>query len=114
MRYGADNSNRFNVEWGLFQCTIVKGDIGAARQIAADLFEHARRDPTQPYVDAHIANGMAAFNSGDFESARSFFEKGVSVSCAETDQPHFFTHGQNPGLFLPLLFDSSFMLSRIS
>jgi class 3 adenylate cyclase/tetratricopeptide (TPR) repeat protein len=95
----ADTSSRFNVEWGLFQCTIVKGDIAGARHIAAALFEHAERHPERPIVDAYLANGMVAFHLGDFEGAMGFFEKGVSVSCPETDQPHFFTHGQNPGLF---------------
>ena len=95
----ADTSNRFNVEWGLFQCTLVKGDIAGAGQLAAGLFEHAERHPDRPVVDAHLANGMVAFHCGDFERAASFFERGVSLSRPETDQPHFFTHGQNPGLF---------------
>jgi tetratricopeptide (TPR) repeat protein len=95
----ADNSNRFNVEWGLFQCTIVKRDIEAARQLAAGLFEHARRHPNVPLVDAYLANGMVAVNAGEFETARRFLEKGVCLSRPETDQPHFFAHGQNPGLF---------------
>jgi class 3 adenylate cyclase/tetratricopeptide (TPR) repeat protein len=95
----ADNINRFNVEWGLFQCTIVKRDIEAARQLAAGLFEHARRHPNIPVVDAYLANGMVALNAGEFETARRFLEKGVSLSRPETDQPHFFAHGQNPGLF---------------
>jgi len=95
----ADNSNRFNVEWSLFQCTIVKRDIEAARQLAAGLFEHARRHPDVPLVDAYLANGMVAVNAGEFETARRFLEQGVSLTRPETDQPHFFAHGQNPGLF---------------
>jgi tetratricopeptide (TPR) repeat protein len=95
----ADDSNRFNVEWALFQCTIVKRDIEAARQLAAGLFEHAKRHPDVPLVDAYLANGMVAVNAGEFETARRFLEKGVSLSRPETDQPHFFAHGQNPGLF---------------
>jgi predicted ATPase len=42
---------------------------------------------------------MVASLSGDFEGATRFLEKGVGLSRPETDQPHFFTHGQNPGLF---------------
>jgi class 3 adenylate cyclase/tetratricopeptide (TPR) repeat protein len=95
----ADTRNRFNVEWGLFQCTLVKGDIIGAGQIATDLFEHAKNHPDQPFVDAHLANGMVASLLGDFEAATSFLEKGVSLSRPKTDPPHFFTHGQNPGLF---------------
>jgi tetratricopeptide (TPR) repeat protein len=95
----ADTTSRFNVEWGLFQCTIVKGDIAGAHRLAAGLFRHAERHPDQPFVDAYLANGMVAHLFGDFEGATSFLEKGVELSRPETDQPHFFTHGQNPGLF---------------
>ena len=56
-----DFSNRFSVEWGLFQCTFVKGDIDGARAFAADLVEHAGHDPGAPLVDAYLANGMVAF-----------------------------------------------------
>jgi class 3 adenylate cyclase/tetratricopeptide (TPR) repeat protein len=95
----ADSSNRFSVEWGLFQCTIVKGDVLGAANIAAGLFEHARRHPHQPFVDAHLASGMVAFHLGHLEEARDRFEQGVMLSSPEDDEPHFFTHGQNPGLF---------------
>jgi class 3 adenylate cyclase/tetratricopeptide (TPR) repeat protein len=95
----ADSRNRFNVEWGLFQWTIVKGDVDRARELAMELLEHAGRHPDQPLVDAYLANGMVSFNAGDFEAAVRFLETGVGLSRPETDQPHFMTHGQNPGLF---------------
>jgi hypothetical protein len=79
----ADNIDRFNVEWALFQCTIVKRDIEAAGQLAAGLFEHAKRHPDVPLVDAYLANGMVAVNAGEFETARRFLERGVSLSCPE-------------------------------
>ncbi|HEX5470406.1 MAG TPA: hypothetical protein VFW73_00885, partial [Lacipirellulaceae bacterium] len=91
--------NRFNVEWGLFQCAIVKGDIAGARGLAAELLWHAEAHPDQPLVDAHLANGMAAFGAGDFEAAAGMFEAAAGLSNPEKDQPHFMTHGQNPGLF---------------
>ena len=94
-----DSSNWFNVEWGLFQCTIVKGDIVAARQLAASLFGRAELHPSQPLVDAYLASGMVSFHLGDLGEASHFFEKGADLSHPETDEPHFFTHGQNPGLF---------------
>ena len=94
-----DFSNRFSVEWGLFQCTLVKGDIDGARAFAADLLEHAERDPGRPLIDAHLANGMVAFNAGDFEAAMRFLEAGAELSRPETDEPRFLTHGQNAGLF---------------
>jgi tetratricopeptide (TPR) repeat protein len=95
---GSDEK-RFNVEWGLFQYVIVRSDFAAAHEIAAGLFEHAARHPARPLVDAYLANGMVAFVRGEFEQARELFEKGLDLSRPETDEPHFFTHGQNPGLF---------------
>jgi class 3 adenylate cyclase/predicted ATPase len=93
------SNNRFNVEWELFQCNLVKGNIESARQIASGLFEYADQHPDRPHVDAHIAGGMARFHSGDFEGAAVSFERGVALSHPETDEPHYFTHGQNPGCF---------------
>ena len=55
-----DTKNRFNVEWGLFQCTLVQRDIEGARRLAAGLFEHAERHPDRPLVDAWLASGMVA------------------------------------------------------
>jgi class 3 adenylate cyclase/tetratricopeptide (TPR) repeat protein len=95
---GSDEK-RFNVEWGLFQHSIVRADIDEAQRIAATLFDLAERHPDRPLVDAYLANGMVAFSRGDFERARELFEKGLELSNPETDEPHFLTHGQTPGLF---------------
>ncbi|HUK09363.1 MAG TPA: adenylate/guanylate cyclase domain-containing protein [Stellaceae bacterium] len=94
-----DSSRRFNIEWGLMQCNYVKGEMDATTDIVAGLFEHAQYHPDRPYVDAHLAEGMVQFQIGDFEAARRAFERGVALSRPETDHPHFFTHGQNPGTF---------------
>ena len=96
---GGDATSLFNVEWELFQCRIVRGDIDRALQIAGGLFEYASQHPHRPLVDAHLANGMARFHLGDFEGASAFFGQGVALTHPETDQPHYFTHGQNPGCF---------------
>jgi predicted ATPase/class 3 adenylate cyclase len=89
----------FNVEWGLFQHNIVRTDIDEARRIAARLLELAEPHPNGLLVDACLANGMVAFAFGEFERARELFEKGLALSHPEMDEPHFLTHGQNPGLF---------------
>jgi tetratricopeptide (TPR) repeat protein len=94
-----DFNDKFSVEWGLFQCTIVKGDIDGARAFAADLLEHAQHDPGQCLIDAYLANGMVAFIGGEFEAAMKFHEAGAELCRPETDQPRFLTHGQNAGLF---------------
>jgi predicted negative regulator of RcsB-dependent stress response len=94
-----DSSGRFNIEWGLLQCNYVKGEMEATCAIAAELFEHARLHPDRPFVDAYLAEGMVKFQLGDFDAARKSFEQGVALSRPEVDQPHFYTHGQNPGTF---------------
>jgi tetratricopeptide (TPR) repeat protein len=94
-----DTKNRFNVEWGLFQCTLVQRDIARAQRLAQGLFEHAERHPDRPLVDAWLAIGMVAQVSAEYAASRRFLETAVSLSRPETDAPHFFTHGQNPGLF---------------
>jgi class 3 adenylate cyclase/predicted negative regulator of RcsB-dependent stress response len=94
-----DSSRMFNILWGLMQSSYVKGETGAASSIVKDLFAHAAHHPDKPYVDAYLAEGMVSFQQGEFEAARRSFERGVASSNREADQPHFFTHGQNPGSF---------------
>ncbi len=94
-----DTKNRFNVEWGLFQCTLVQRDITGAQRLAEGLFEHAERDPNRPLVDAWLARGMVAQQTAEYGASKCFLETAVSLARPETDPPHFFSHGQNPGLF---------------
>ncbi len=94
-----DFANRFSVEWGLFQCVLVKGDLERARALAAALIELAKHETGPALVDAHLANGMAAFNAGEFDAAVKVLETAVALSRPKTDQPRFLTHGQNAGLF---------------
>src|SRR5260370_40562132 len=93
-----DVENQFSVEWGLFQCTIVKGDIEGSRTLATSLLDLAGEKPGPPQVDALLANGMVAFNAGEFEAAGRFFETGAARSQPDIDEPRFLTHGQNAGL----------------
>ena len=94
-----DRRNRFNVEWGLFQCTLVQCDLAGAQQLAEGLFEHAERHPDRPLVDAWLACGMVAQTTADYGASKRFLETAVNLSQPETDPPKFATHGQNPGLF---------------
>jgi len=94
-----DLGNRFSVDWGLFQCTFIKGDIDGARALAAELEVHAAHVPGEPLVDAYLAKGQVAFTTGEFEAAMKSFEAGAALCRPETDQPRFLTHGQNAGLF---------------
>jgi class 3 adenylate cyclase/tetratricopeptide (TPR) repeat protein len=96
--YG-DTRNRFNVEWGLFQCKLVQREIAGAQRLAEGLFEHAEHHPDRPLVDAWLASGMVAQVTANYAASKRFLENAVSLSRPETDPPHFFTHGQNPGLF---------------
>ena len=95
----ANFQNRFNVEWGLMQCNLVKGNLGRANKYAKSLLQHVDHHPDKPRVDVHLAEGMVRFHLGDFEGARVSFERGAALTVPARDQPHFFTHGQNPGTF---------------
>jgi class 3 adenylate cyclase/tetratricopeptide (TPR) repeat protein len=93
------NSNlRFNAEFGLMISNLVKGDLKSADEFAKPLFEHAEHHPNKPHVDAYLANGMVKMQQGRLQEARSLLEKGAKLACPEEDGPHFFTHGQNPGI----------------
>jgi len=94
-----DFDKRLDVEWGLMQCNLVKGDLGRANKYAIDLLQHADHHTHKPHVDAHLAEGMVKFHLGEFEAARTSFERGAALTVPARDQPHFFTHGQNPGAF---------------
>ena len=94
-----DLSKRFNVEWGLMQCNLVKGNVNAAHEIANTLFKYAADHRDGPLSDAHLASGHGELHLGDFTGARTALEKGAELNSAETDAQHYFTHGQNPGVF---------------
>jgi class 3 adenylate cyclase/tetratricopeptide (TPR) repeat protein len=94
-----EKSVRFNVEFGLMFSVFVKGDLERASGIAKELFEHAEYHPNQPYVDAFLANGMIRMHQGRLEESRDLLQRGIALADPERDQPHLFTHGQNPGVF---------------
>jgi predicted negative regulator of RcsB-dependent stress response len=94
-----DIGKRVSVDWGLFQCKFVAGDIERARGFAGDLHRLATQEPGEALVDAHLANGMVAFDAGEFAAAMASHESGARLCRPETDQPRFHTHGQNAGLF---------------
>jgi class 3 adenylate cyclase len=94
-----DFNTRFSVDWGLFQCTIVKGDVEGAQTRAAALLEQAGAEPSDARIDGYLAKGMAAFNAGEFVAAIEFHEIGAALCRPESDPPRFLTHGQNAGLF---------------
>ncbi|HEV3493519.1 MAG TPA: AAA family ATPase [Reyranella sp.] len=94
-----DIGKKVSVEWGLFQCSFVAGDIERARGFAAELHTLATQEPGEALVDAHLANGMVAFDAGEFAAAMASHESGARLCQPEIDQPRFHTHGQNAGLF---------------
>ena len=94
-----ETSVRFNVEFELMFSVFVRGDLERASELAGGLFEHAEHHLSKPFVDAFLANGMVAMHQGRFRESRELLEKGVALAHPETDQPSFFTHGQNPGVF---------------
>jgi class 3 adenylate cyclase/tetratricopeptide (TPR) repeat protein len=95
----ANVDRRFSIEWGLFQCYFVKGEMKATAEIADNLVELARANPDHALVDALLAGGMVQYQSGDLEGARKSLEAAVALARPEVDEPHVLTHGQNPGVF---------------
>lgn len=109
-----DAETKFSVEWSLFLCTFVKGDIEAARASAAGLLQLAGDKPGPHLVDALLANGMVANVAGDFTAACQFHQAGAELSRPDIDEPRFLTHGQNAGLFcLSYLARSQCLLGRL-
>ena len=94
-----DFNTRFSVDWGLFQCTIVKGDVEGAKRGAAALLAQAGSGSNEARIDGYLAMGMAAFCAGEFVPSIEFHETGAALCHPETDPPRFLTHGQNAGLF---------------
>ena len=94
-----DAATRFSVDFGLFQCTIVKGDVRAAQEWADGLLELAGPGPSEARIDGYLAKGIAAFCAGEFVPSIEYHELGAALCRPETDPPRFLTHGQNAGLF---------------
>ncbi len=91
---------QFKVEWALMQLFLVRGDLVKTSELSRSLFNHAEGSGDRGLLlDAHLANGMALFHLGDFAAARDHLQKGVALSQPDTDKPHLFTHGQDPGVF---------------
>lgn len=98
-RDSGDFDTRFSVDWGIFQCTIVKGDVEGAKRDAAALLEQAGSGSGEAKIDGYLAMGMAAFCAGEFVPSIEFHATGAALCHPERDPPRFRTHGQNPGLF---------------
>jgi class 3 adenylate cyclase len=94
-----DLATRFSVDFGLFQCTIVKGDVRAAQARAAVLLDLAGPQGGLARIDGYLAKGIAAFCAGEFVPSIEYHELGASLCRPESDPPRFLTHGQNAGLF---------------
>ena len=94
-----DPATQFSVDFGLFQCTIVKGDVQAAQTRAAGLLELAGPGRSEARIDGYLAKGIAAFSVGEFVPSIKYHELGAALCRPETDPPRFLTHGQNAGLF---------------
>jgi class 3 adenylate cyclase len=94
-----DPATQFSVDFGLFQCTIVKGDTAAAQARARGLLELAGPEPSAARIDGYLAMGIAAVSVGEFVPSIEYHEMGAALCRPETDSPRFQTHGQNAGLF---------------
>lgn len=96
---GAPPETRFDIGWGLFQCYLVKGEIGLADHFAERLMLGAEVLPDALRADAFLANGMVQLHQGEFEEARAALEQATALTNPRRDAVNLFTHGQNPGVF---------------
>ena len=79
-----------------FHETGAAGDIDGARAFAADLLEHAKHaehDPGQSLIDAHLANGMVAFNAAFGDVLYPADEKSASRRRIVDEMTAFMVHG---------------------
>ena len=90
---------RFYVDWGLFQCHLVKGELDRADEFAERLMLNTGGLPDTLRADAYLATGMVRLQQGEFESARQFLEQAADLTDPLYDEASVSTHGQNPGLF---------------
>jgi len=89
---------RFNVEFGLVISNVVKGDFNGAEVFAQWLVKNAEVRGNGPDPDAYLAMGMVRMQQGRFAEARNLLETGARLTTPDQDEPHFFTHAQNPGI----------------
>ena len=74
-----DVEHRFNIEWGLFLTTLVKGNMAEADDIAAKLFARARSDHPTQLSDSNLAMGMVALNLGKFQRAHTALKRSMEL-----------------------------------
>ncbi len=89
----------FYVDWGLFQCYLVKDEILNAGEHAQNLMLNVNLTSSVLRADAYLAVGMVHLQNGEFESARHFLEQSVAMTEPTHDTPNLLTHGQSPGVF---------------
>src|SRR5262249_41167496 len=94
----ANTALRFNVEFGLMISHLVNGDLESADLFATGLPDFAEYHPNKPLADAYLAQGMVKVQQGRFEEARDLLRQAITFTRPEDDQPHFFSHGENPGI----------------
>jgi len=95
----ATPQTHFNIDWGLFQCFLVKGQLQKAEEFAENLVILSTDMSEIARADAYLAKGMTRIGLGAFEPAREFLEKAIILTSPMNDAPSLHTHGQNPGLF---------------
>lgn len=94
-----DSRIRFYVDWGLFQCHLVKGELDRADEFAERLMLNTGGLPDTLRADAYLATGMARLQQGEFESARQFLEQAVALGAPSCDTINSMTHGQSSAIF---------------
>jgi predicted ATPase/DNA-binding winged helix-turn-helix (wHTH) protein len=91
----------FPVLWGLWRFCLIRSDLTAANELAQELLKLAEGgNDIALLVEAHLAAGTTFDNIGEFESARSHFEQGLSIFDPDKMDTHLLLYGHDPRVVL--------------
>jgi DNA-binding winged helix-turn-helix (wHTH) protein/predicted ATPase len=91
----------FPVLWGLWRFYLIRSDLKGAHELAQEMLTLAgSAQDAVLLVEAHLAAGSTYDNTGDFESARNHFEKGISLYNPEQIDTHLLLYGHDPSVVL--------------
>jgi predicted ATPase len=97
-----DTAQLWPVLYGLARSSLLRGQLPAARDIAAELLAaaEATQDPS-PALAAHNRLGVTAFYTGEFAEARVHLERGIALYDPDlhgAPRSQVFRVGQDPGV----------------
>jgi predicted ATPase len=85
--------------WGLWLSYLAEAALSDARRLAGEILAMAEQDgATTKLVAAHWAMGTTLGNMGEIVSARSHFERGITLYDSRQHDDYTSVHGFDPGV----------------